>query len=57
MHVHIETAEGNAKFWLEPLVALVTFHNLSTRDLNRIDQIVREHQDEFISDWHRHFRV
>jgi hypothetical protein len=57
MHVHIETSEGNAKFWLEPLVALVIFHNLSTKDLNRIDQIVREHQDEFITDWHRHFGV
>jgi len=32
MHVHVETAEGNAKFWLEPLVPLVTFHNLSTKD-------------------------
>ncbi len=57
MHVHVETADGNAKFWLEPLVALVTFHNLSTKDLSHIDQIVREHQDEFISAWHRHFHV
>jgi hypothetical protein len=57
MHVHVATADGNAKFWLEPLVALVTVHNLSTKELSRIDLIVREHQDEFISAWHRHFRV
>ncbi len=55
MHVHAETSDGTAKFWLEPLVALVTFHNLSNKDLSRMEQIVKEHQDEFIADWRRHF--
>lgn len=55
MHVHIETADGNAKFWLEPLVALANFHNLPQRDLARIELIVKEHRDEFIAAWHRHF--
>jgi hypothetical protein len=57
MHVHAETADGNAKFWLEPLVALVTFHNLSTKELSRIELIVKEHQDEFIIAWRSHFRM
>ena len=57
MHVHVETADGNAKFWLEPLVALSTFHNLSSKELSRSEQIVRERQNEFINAWRRHFRV
>ena len=57
MHVHVETADGNAKFWREPLIALADYHNFSSKDLTRVDQIVREHQDEFIAAWGRHFRM
>ncbi len=28
MHVHVESSEGNAKFWLEPIVALAVAYNL-----------------------------
>ncbi|RMF05179.1 MAG: DUF4160 domain-containing protein [Chloroflexi bacterium] len=55
MHVHIATADGTAKFWLEPIVALADFYNLSTKDLRKIENIVREREDEFRSAWHQHF--
>jgi hypothetical protein len=55
MHVHVATAEGTAKFWLEPIIALASFHNLQTKDLRKIEAIVKEHEDEFKSAWHRHF--
>ncbi len=55
MHVHIATADGVAKFWLEPITALAEYHNLSTKDLRRIEAIVKEHEDEFKSAWRRHF--
>ena len=55
MHVHIATADGIAKFWLEPIVALDNFHNLSTKELRRIEKIVKEHEDEFKLAWSRHF--
>jgi len=55
MHVHIATADGTAKFWLEPIVALESFHNLQTGDLQKIELVVREHREEFIRAWHRHF--
>jgi hypothetical protein len=54
-HVHVATAEGMAKFWLEPVVALESYHNLSPRDLRDVDLLVREHEDEFKSAWDRHF--
>ena len=55
LHVHVATSDGVAKFWLEPLVALASFHNLRTRDLRRIEAIIKEHEHEFKSAWHRHF--
>jgi hypothetical protein len=55
MHVHIATPDGTAKFWLEPIVALANFYNLRAKDLRRIEEIVKEHENEFKSAWRRHF--
>lgn len=55
MHVHVATAEGIAKFWLEPIVALDTFHNLNSKDLRNIEAIVRERENEFREAWRRRF--
>jgi hypothetical protein len=55
MHVHVSTADGVAKFWLEPIVALATFHNLRTGNLREIESIIREHENEFRDAWRRHF--
>jgi hypothetical protein len=55
MHIHIATADGTAKFWLEPIVALANYHNLNSKDLRKIERIVRQRQDEFITAWRHHF--
>jgi hypothetical protein len=55
IHVHVATSDGVAKFWLEPIVALADFYNLTTKDLRRIEEIIREREDEFKSAWRRHF--
>ena len=31
MHVHITSADGNAKFWLEPIVALANYYRLTRK--------------------------
>ena len=54
-HVHVATADGNVKFWLEPTISIATFHNLRTKDLNAIEAMVREHADEFRQAWDTHF--
>lgn len=56
-HIHVETPDGNAKFWLEPLVSLATFYKLSEKELNRIESIVKENRDDFIKEWNRHFGI
>lgn len=54
-HAHVSTASGTAQFWPEPLVALDSYHNLSTKELHQIEQLVKEHKNDFREAWDRHF--
>ncbi len=54
-HVHVATLDGIAKFWLEPKIALASYHRLNQRELNRIDALVRENENDLKSAWNRHF--
>lgn len=55
MHVHVRSAEGEAKYWLEPDVELSRNHRLSDVQLNEVQRIVESHKDELIAAWQRHF--
>ena len=55
MHIHISTSDGTAKFWLEPIVSLSDYYNVSTQDLKEIQQITEDKKDEFIAAWQRYF--
>ena len=55
MHIHVMTPDGTAKFWLEPLVALADYYKLNQKELHRLEEIVKERQDDFINAWKRHF--
>ena len=57
MHVHVQSTDGACKFWLEPIIALADVYVLPAKDLTRIEQIIKEHRDEFVAAWHRHFTV
>jgi hypothetical protein len=32
LHIHVESADGEAKFWLEPKIELARNHELSAQD-------------------------
>jgi hypothetical protein len=55
MHVHVNTSEGTAKFWLEPLISLAEYYNLTTGELKEIQKLTEEHKDEFEQAWRKHF--
>ena len=55
-HVHVESADGEAKFWLEPRVELVRDHGLARRELNRLQRLVEDHREELLDAWNRHFQ-
>ena len=55
MHVHVKSPDGEAKYWLEPEVALATAVGFSNIDLRKIQIIVEEHADEFKRSWQNFF--
>jgi len=55
MHVHINCADGEAKYWLEPAIELAKNHGLSPPQLTKIRQIIEAHEHELINAWNLHF--
>lgn len=55
MHVHIVSGDGEAKFWLEPEIALTRNYYYNRRQLKEIESIMEVHYDELISTWKQHF--
>lgn len=54
-HVHVQHADGEAKFWLESNVELAQNLGLSRRHLNGAKRLIEEHYDEIIRAWNEHF--
>lgn len=55
MHVHVQHADGEAKFWLEPIIALAQNFNLSAQELKEAENLVKSHEQEIKNAWHKHF--
>jgi len=56
LHVHVTCPDGEAKFWLEPIVALDQSSGLSPKLLKELQRIVEERRDEIVRKWQAHFR-
>ena len=55
MHIHVVSADGEAKFWLEPGIVLARNYHYSRRQLKEISQSIEEHYDEIVTAWKQHF--
>jgi hypothetical protein len=55
LHVHVQSPDGEAKFWIEPVVELARNHHLTDQDLSRVLQLVLDHEQEIRDAWRRHF--
>lgn len=53
-HVHVESAERVAKFWLRP-VALAKSRGFRPNELSEIRRLVQENVVLFEERWHEHF--
>ena len=57
MHIHVQTPDGEAKFWMEPIIELAEAIKLKPKELNKLKKIIIEHQEEIINAWnHVHKR-
>jgi hypothetical protein len=55
MHVHVQRANGDAKFWLEPTLELAENYGLRAREIRTARNLIEEHHDEIIRRWQEHF--
>ena len=54
-HVHVQHAEGEAKFWIVPAVELHANYGLKAKRLAEAQNLVEEHANEIRKAWARHF--
>ncbi len=55
MHIHIDSPQGEAKYWMEPDIELARNHRLSEQDLARVRKLIEEHEDVIHTAWNEHF--
>ena len=55
MHVHIQAPDGEAKFWIEPVIAVAGNYGLKPHELKKVQNIVEERSDEIVKAWRKHF--
>lgn len=55
MHIHILSPDGEAKFWIEPVVALADYSGLSDRQIRELAKVVEKHAKEITKAWKAHF--
>jgi len=53
-HIHVETAENAAKFWLSP-VSLVWAVGYNSREIRQLRELVEENATFFLEKWYEHF--
>jgi len=56
IHIHASCPDGEAKFWMEPVVALASHAGLSQKQLGELQQIVEKRNREISKAWKEHFR-
>jgi len=54
-HVHVHSPDGEAKFWLEPVVEPAVNYGLPEKVLGEVGKLVEENQEAFREAWNRHF--
>jgi hypothetical protein len=53
-HIHIEQAERNAKFWLNP-VTLAESSGFRSYEITELSHLVETHKREIEEKWYEHF--
>ncbi|HBW23238.1 MAG: hypothetical protein A2X28_05725 [Elusimicrobia bacterium GWA2_56_46] len=56
LHVHVTSPHGEAKFWIDPIVALEHNYRFSSRELREIQEIIEENLYGIKSAWKKYFK-
>jgi hypothetical protein len=55
MHVQVQCAEGEAKYWLEPAIELAQNYGLNERQLRSVKAMIEAHANDIRDAWTKHF--
>ncbi len=53
-HVHVESADKYAKFWLDSIV-LAANSGYNSWELREAREVIQMHREQFLRRWHEHF--
>jgi hypothetical protein len=53
-HIHIESGDNYAKYWLRP-VSLAASFGYKPSELSNLRKLVQSHEDLFWEKWHEYF--
>jgi hypothetical protein len=55
MHIHVFSADGEAKFWLRPKIELAENRGIAAREITELARIIERRADEIETAWTKHF--
>lgn len=55
MHIHVVAPDGEAKFWIEPIVSLADYTNFSKKQIKELQEVIESHAKEIEKAWKTHF--
>ncbi len=55
-HIHVETAENAAKFWLSP-VTMAWAVGYNSKEIGQVRKLVEANANFFLEKWYEHFRI
>lgn len=55
VHIHVENADGEAKFEIEKNIRLVYNKGLKPKDIRLAESIIEENKENFIKQWKKIF--
>ena len=54
-HIHVYSEDGEAKFWIEPVVALADYVEYTPKQLRELTKLIESRKNEIIQAWKKHF--
>ena len=54
-HVHVQHADGEAKFWIDPVAELAANFGLTPKQATKAQKLIEEHLNEIRGAWSKHF--
>ncbi|MCU1230541.1 MAG: hypothetical protein JWO97_3425 [Acidobacteria bacterium] len=55
MHVHVTSADGEAKFWMEPTIEMAENHGIPARSVGDVRRLIETHEQDIRDAWTSHF--